>query len=94
LTVDSLPASLVYFLCFLTSSACAFLLGRGYFESRARLLLWSATCFGFLALSNLLLVVDLIVLPGRDLSIPRTLLALAGIGTLLFSFVWNLEEDA
>jgi hypothetical protein len=39
-----------------------------------------------------LLVVDLILLPSQDLSLPRTLLALAGIGTLLFGFIWNLEE--
>jgi hypothetical protein len=92
--VDSLLASLVYFLCFLTSSACAFLLGRAYLASRARLLLWSAVCFGFLAASNLLLITDLILLPSHDLRIPRTLLALVGVGTLLFSFVWNLEEEA
>jgi hypothetical protein len=90
--MEGLLASLVYFLCFLTSSACAFLLGRGYLASRAELLLWSSICFGFLAASNLLLVVDLILLPSQDLSLPRTLLALAGIGTLLFGFIWNLEE--
>lgn len=91
--MDGLLASLVYTMCFLTSGACAFLLGRGFLLSRARLLLWSSVCFSFLAASNLLLVVDLILLPGEDLSIPRTLLALAGVGALLFSFIWNLEEE-
>ena len=91
--MDGLLASLVYTLCFLTSTACAFLLGRGFLHSRAPLLLWSSVCFSFLAASNLLLVVDLVVLPSQDLAIPRTLLALAGVGTLLFSFIWNLEEE-
>ena len=52
-------AQLVYILCFLTSALCAALLIRGYVRSRTRILLWSAICFVFLALNNLLAVVDL-----------------------------------
>ena len=32
--------TIVYILCFLTSTACAWLLGRSYAKSRVRLLLW------------------------------------------------------
>lgn len=92
--MNDLLATLVYLLCFLTSSACALLLGRSYRRTRARLLLWSSLCFTFLALNNLMLVVDLMLLPDFDLRIWRLLLALAGIGTLLFGFVWDLEEEA
>ena len=42
-------AEAVYVLCFLTSTACAWLLGRSYARTGARLLLWSSICFAFLA---------------------------------------------
>ena len=89
---DLFPAT-VYLLCFLTSSACAWLLGRSYRRTGARLLLWSSLCFAFLAANNLLLVIDLLVLPGTDLRIARLLFSLAAVSTLLFGFIWDLEKD-
>ena len=47
--VDVFPA-VVYVLCFLTSAACAWLLGRSYRQNGTGLLLWSSVCFVFLAL--------------------------------------------
>ena len=82
-------ATLVYALCALTSTACAFLLLRGYRRSGFRLLLWSGLCFGGLALNNVLLFVDKRVIPEMDLSVWRTLPALAGIALLLYGFVWD-----
>lgn len=90
--MDDVFATAVYTLCFLTSSACALLLGRSYARTGARLLLWSSTCFVLLAANNLVLVVDLLVVPDHDLRIWRLLLALGGVGTLLFGFIWDLEE--
>jgi hypothetical protein len=84
-------ALLVYVLCALTSLACAVLLLRGYRRSRQRLLLWSGLCFGGLALNNVLLVVDLRVVPGTDLSLVRTLPALAGVVLLIYGFIWDAE---
>lgn len=93
--MNGLLASLVYLLCFLTSSACAFLLGRAHRRAPAPLLLWSAICFSFLAAGNLMLVVDLLLLPDDvDLRVPRTLLALGGAVTLLFGFIWAEEDEA
>ena len=92
--MNELLVTSVYLLCFLTSSACAFLLGRSYRRTGARLLLWSSLCFVLLALNNLVLVVDLLVLPQVDLRLWRLLLALAGVSVLLFGFVWDLEEEA
>lgn len=92
--MTDLPATLVYLLCFGTSTACAYLLGRSYRHSGARLLLWSSLCFVFLALNNLLLVIDLLVLLDVDLRIQRLLLALAGVSVLLFGFIWDLKEEA
>lgn len=92
--MDELFPTVVYLLCFVTSSACAFLLGRSYNKTGARLLLWSALCFFFLAINNLLLVVDLVFLPvDFDLRFARLMTALIAICVLLFGFVWDLEED-
>jgi hypothetical protein len=91
--MNDLFPSAVYTLCFLASTACALLLGRSYARTRARLLMWSSLCFVFLAANNLLLMVDLAVLPDVDLRLGRLLLALAAVGVLLFGFVWDLEEE-
>ena len=85
------PAS-VYILCFLTSVACAWLLGRSYLSTRTGLLLWSSICFGFLAANNLVLVLDLLIFPGHDLRLARLLLALAAVVSLIWGFVWKVEE--
>jgi hypothetical protein len=82
-------ATLVYVLCALTSVACAVLLLRGYASSRVRLLLWSGLCFAGLALNNILLLVDKRLVPAMDLSLWRTLPALAGVALLLYGLVWE-----
>jgi hypothetical protein len=86
-----LGPSLVYLLCLATSALCTVLLARAYFRSKARLLLWSAVCFGMLALNNLLVVVDLMVLTQVDLTLWRNLASLAGITALLYSFIWETD---
>jgi hypothetical protein len=84
-------ADAVYLLCAVTSLACAGLLLRGYVRSRVRLLLWSSLCFVGLALNNVLLVVDFIILPERDLSLLRNLPALVGLALLIFGLVREAE---
>ncbi|MDC0710929.1 DUF5985 family protein [Stigmatella sp. ncwal1] len=79
----------VYILCGLTSLACTVLLLRGYRRTRARLLLWSGLCFVALAVSNVILFVDLVLFPGRDLAVWRSASALVGIGTLLYGLIWD-----
>ena len=88
---DYFPAA-VYLLCFLTSSACALLLARNYWRTGARLLLWSALCFLFLAGNNFVVVLDLLVIKSVDFRLVRHLLSLAALGVLLFGFIWDLEE--
>jgi hypothetical protein len=85
------PAA-VYLLCFLTSSACAVLLARNYWRTGTRLLLWSALCFLFLAGNNLVVIVDLLILPEWDFRLVRHLFSLAALGVLLFGFIWDLED--
>ncbi|MET0396119.1 MAG: DUF5985 family protein [Longimicrobiaceae bacterium] len=81
--------TLIYALCALTSLLCAVLLARGYRQSRARLLLWSSLCFAGLALNNVLLFIDLRVVPDVDLSVWRSLPALAGLLVLIYGLVWD-----
>jgi hypothetical protein len=85
--------AIVYILCFLTSAACAWLLGRSYSSNGTRLLLWSSICFVFLAANNLALILDLVVFPSLDLRTIRLLLALAAVISLIWGFVWEMEED-
>ena len=82
-------ATLVYALCALTSLTCAVLLMRGYLHSRVRLLLWAGLCFCGLALNNLLLFVDMRMTPTVDLSVWRSLPALAGLALLIYGLVWE-----
>ena len=87
--------AVVYILCFLTSAACAWLLGRSFSRSGVRLLMWSSIAFAFLAANNLVLVLDLVVWPQPevDLRLPRLLLALAAGLSLIWGFIWDLERD-
>jgi hypothetical protein len=80
-------AEAVYVLCALTSIACAVLLLRGYRATRTRLLFWSSLCFAGLAINNLLLLIDLQVVPEIDLYLWRNLVGLASMMILLFGLV-------
>jgi hypothetical protein len=84
-------AEAVYILCALTSLACAVLLLRSYFRSGMRLLLWSGLCFVGLAISNMVLFVDLVIMPGMDLSLWRSSIALVGVATLLYGLIWDAQ---
>jgi len=84
-------AALTYFLCALTSLAAFVLLLRSWLATRVRLLFWSALCFAFLSVNNILLVVDKLVLPDVDLSTPRLVAALVGMMLLLFGLIWEEE---
>ncbi|HEY3800577.1 MAG TPA: DUF5985 family protein [Caulobacteraceae bacterium] len=77
-------------LCVATSAACAGLLGRAYVRSNGlSLLLWSAIGFGFFALNNLLLALDLLVFTSVDLSPWRQATAGLGLAAILYGFVWQ-----
>ena len=82
---------LLFMLAALTSFACMALLFRGYTRTRSRLLLWSALCFIFLTVNNVLLFVDNIIGPEIDLRPYRLTAALIGIGCLLYAFIWEAE---
>jgi hypothetical protein len=82
-------AEAVYILCATTSMFCALLLFRSYRMQRSRLLLLSTLCFVGLAINNIMLVIDLMVLPDVDLRLARTSVAYASIMAFLLGLVWE-----
>jgi hypothetical protein len=77
----------VYTLCILTSTLCAWLLVRSYRRTRSRLLMWSSLCFVGLAINNVLLLVDLVFLPQVDLRLWRCGTALVALALLVYGLV-------
>lgn len=84
-------ATVIYFLCTLTSLTCAWLLGSAYRRTRHRLLFWSALCFAGLTLNNMLVVMDRVLLPDIDLLAYRLLSTLVSLLLLLFGLIWEEE---
>lgn len=82
-------AETIYLLCAATSLAAALLLFRMWRQRGTRLLLWSCLCFGGLALNNVILFVDLEVVPSVDLMLLRTGTVLASVAVLLFGLIWE-----
>ena len=81
----------VYFLCGMTSLACALLLFRAYRRSRLRMLLWSMICFVGLTINNCLLFIDLVVIPDVDLGLNaiRGILVIASLSSLVYGLIWD-----
>lgn len=90
--MSKLVPSAVFILCFLTSSACAFLLARNYLRTRSRFLMWCALCFGLLAMNNLVILIDALGLVDGNVSLVRASFSLAALAVLLFGFIWDVEE--
>jgi hypothetical protein len=82
-------AEVVYALCALASLACAALLTRSWLESRAALLMWCLLCFIGLALNNIVLFVDKVVVTDVDLSVWRGLPAALGVAALVIGLIWE-----
>ncbi|MBC7818923.1 MAG: hypothetical protein IAG10_18705 [Planctomycetaceae bacterium] len=84
-------AEVVYSLCAVLSIICATLLVRGYVRSRVRFLFWSALCFAGLAVNNILLFVDKVVLPDFDLSLWRSAAALIAMVLLIIGLICDSD---
>lgn len=79
----------VYILSAMTSLACAVLLLRGYSRGKRRLLLWSGLCFTGLAISNILIFLDLTIIPHVDLYRWRLGTAAVAMALLLYGLIWE-----
>lgn len=85
-------AGAVYILGFIVTLICGVLLSRAYAVGRKRLLLWSAVCFFGLAISNLLVFLDLVILPNVDLYPARLITAALAMVILLYGLIWEGER--
>ena len=85
-------AEAIYVLCGLTSIGCAVLLLRGYRANRTRLLFWSSLCFAGLALNNVMLFVDAVLVTELALfGAWRSAPALVGLALLVYGLVWEVR---
>lgn len=82
-------AETIYALCAATSLAAAVLLFRQYTARGTPLLLWSCIAFFGLAINNVLVFIDLAVLTGANLSLPRTLSAAIAMLILVYGLIWR-----
>lgn len=82
----------IYLLCSVTSLICLALLARGYARTGVKLLLWSALCFVALAVNNLLLFIDLVVLAEEvSLIYWRQATTFIALAVLLYGFIWESD---
>jgi hypothetical protein len=76
----------------LVAGLCAVLLLRAYGSARKRLLLWAGLCFAGLAASNVLVVVDLFVVPTIDLYRARLTIAAGAMLLLVYGLVFESDQ--
>lgn len=85
-------AGVMYGLCALTALACAVLLLRAYRASQSPILWWSGLCFCGLMISNVVLVLDKLVVPADlDLRPVRLVATLLSMGLLLYGLIYRSE---
>jgi hypothetical protein len=80
-------AEAVYILCALTSGICALLLLRNYRTSKVPLVMWTGVCFVAFTIGNILLFVDLVMVPSQDLLLWRIFASLFGATVLLYELI-------
>ena len=78
-----------YVLCTGTALLSCVLLLRAYARTATRLLFWSGLCFGLLALSNTLVLVDRLLVPSVDAPEVRIGTAVLAVGVLLYGLVFE-----
>lgn len=85
-------ATVVYILCAVLSTGCAFMLYRGYRRRKHKILLWSTLSFMGLALNNIMFFVDVAVLPDVNMwgSLVRAIVGSLSGTILLYGFITEL----
>lgn len=84
-------AALVYTGCALMALACAIQLLLNFKRAGNPLLLWSGLCFAGLTLNNLLVLLDLRLIPDINLYTARNATALLSLGLLLYGLIWETD---
>jgi len=83
-------SSIVFSLCAIASIYVAYLLFKAYRLRPSSILFWSALCFAGLALNNIFLFVDLVLLPVEvDFAMLRNSIIVASVGSLIYGLVWD-----
>jgi hypothetical protein len=85
-------AETIYLLCAATSLVAALMLVRHYRREATPLLLWSSIGFLGLAANNVLVFVDLVIVPATDLSLVRSAVGLAAVASIIFGLVWEARS--
>jgi hypothetical protein len=65
------------------------MLFRGYLRSGVRLLFWAGLCFAGLMVDNIILYIDIVVVPDVNLAVWRKLPGLAALMLLIYGLVWE-----
>ena len=79
----------LYLLNFAVNLLCSFLLLRAYRRVTKRLLLWSGLCFAGLAISSVMVFVDLIVFPAVDLFQVRLIIGIAAMALMVYGLIFE-----
>lgn len=85
-------AELVYILCSTLSIICALALFRAHRAAGSYLLLWTCIAFGFLALNNLVLLIDMLILPEQDFggALLRNICGTMAGFSMIFGLIWEV----
>jgi len=79
----------IYALGALTTILCATVLLIRHVRVKHRLLLFSGLCFAGLAISNVLIFVDLVLVPDIDLHPLRIVMSIGAMSLLLYALIWE-----
>ncbi len=85
-------AEAIYLLCAATSLAAGALLLRYYRSRRTPLLLWSCVGFLGLAVNNVLVYVDLVLVPQVDLRLTRAIAGAVAMLGMVYGLIWESDE--
>lgn len=81
----------MYALCAATALVCAILLLRAYWRSHSPVLWWSGLCFCGLAIANVILVLDKLVVATVDLEPLRLGFTLASMALLVYGLIYRSD---
>ena len=82
-------AEFIYLLCAATSLIAAVLLTRQYLARRTPLLFWSSIAFAGFSANNILVYIDLAVVPNTSLALLRSFVAMVS----MMALVYGLTKD-
>lgn len=83
-------SSTIFALCAVASIFVVVLLARAYIQRPSRILFWSAICFVGIALNNIVLFYDLVILPDEiSYAVLRNALLAGSTGVLIYGLIWD-----